>query len=114
MAPRRGGAGAHRWRLHLGTAAPGLGDGGDGARGRRRRDSGEAAPRLGGSAGARGRRRVWIPGWGTAAGIGARGGLDWNELDRTRFGARAGKKREEGKGRRGWSFVLYSLITAGW
>ena len=93
--PRRGGAGtgdgagAHRWRLHLGTAATGLGGGGAATRGQRR-------------------------GSGTAAGIGARGGLDWNELDRTRFGARAGKKREEGKGRRGWSFVLYSLITAGW
>ena len=61
-----------------------------------------------------GRRRGGGRASGTAAGIGARGGLDWNVLDRTRFGARAGKKREEGKGKRGWSFVLYSLITVGW
>ena len=108
-------------------AAP-LGDGGAGARGRRHRGSGTAAMGLRGggavtrgaatglgdsaASGSRGggRRRGGGRVSGTAAGIGARGGLDWNELDRMRFGARAGKK----KGRRGWSFVLYSLITAGW
>ena len=110
--PRRGGAGtgdgagAHRWRLHSGTAAPGLGGGVAVTRGQRRGSG--TAPRLdpgagdgaGAAAGPRGR-------W---QGLGGRGRLDWNKLDRTRFGARAGKK----KGRREGSFVMYSLITAGW
>ena len=84
--PRRGGAGAHRWRLHLGTAAPGLGDGAaSGSRGGGRRRGGARAS-------------------GTAAGIGARGGLDWNELDRMRFGARAGKKKGRREGKKGLEF----------
>jgi len=111
--PRRGGAGtgdgtgAHRWRLHSGTAAPGLEDGDDGTRGRRRHDSGAAMGLWDGAAsGSRGggRRRGGGRASGTAAGIGARGGLDWNELDRTRFGVRAGKKKERREGKKGLEF----------
>ena len=104
--PRRGsvgtgdGAGAHKWRLHSGTAAPGLGGGGAVTRG--------AATGLGDGAasGSRGGGRCRGGGRasGTAAGIGARGGLDWNELDRTRFGVRAGKKKGRREGKKGLEF----------
>ena len=87
-------------------AAP-LGDGGDGTRGRRRRDSGAATGLGDGAAsGSRGggRRRGGGRASGTAAGIGARGGLDWNELDKMRFGAWAGKKKGRREGKKGLEF----------
>ena len=121
--PRRGGsgtgdgAGAHRWRLHSGMAAPGLEDGDDGTRGRRCHDSGAAMGLGDGAAsGSRGggRRRGGGRASGTVAGI---GGARQTGLERARqdeiWGA-GWEKREEGKGRKGWSFVLYNLITAGW